>query len=557
MSPSRPILFMMVAALLMVAASAHAAPGSGRLAFSDPPLLEGTLSGEGAGEIHTADVDAVVEATGKKVQVLKVWYEREVLVNPLGPVRTTTSDVQTEWRNFSDAHFSLVDTKSGFEMLVHPSADATQRIMLPETPVAAELVAFAEPLIVADLGVSDQDRDDLHVFTYTAAGDRFPVQAGSLGAEGDFALFVGPADFTIAGTGGEGDSFSSGDFRTETSPTTYKETRVYHVVYFEAGALTLQAADAVAWLDQPTFTFDGTMTSTSATGTIDVDGRHYPLEAVPVTVGGDLVFAPRPIGQATPVEEESRHVGTSTPSGGQYRASSSDVEGEVTVLAIGGELPIPSQADLTVVATVGVLTLAGAVVLLTPKGQWVALSLLAPLYAKTDRSRLLDNESRDRIFQVIRSNPGINLSQIHRIADLGWGVTVYHLKMMEKNGLVFAETGPRDKCFFENEPRFRSLRSAIAALANKEPAQKIAHVVATHPGLTQREVVEQTGLTQRVVSYYVSRLAKQGLLERARDGNFVRYRPTEDLKEALAFVGHEGQVVEVSAPLEAHHSVHA
>lgn len=535
--------------ILLAATAVGGAPDSGRLAFASAPTLDGDLSAEGPGELHLRDVGARVQGSAAKVEVTRVWHEITVLHNPLGggPVSSDTSEVRREVYNFSDADFALSDTADGFEMLIFSDEDG--RISMPSTPVEAFLVeAYANPRLVVDpAGGDDHVHDDERVFTWESDGARFPLGAGHFSVDATHTLYVGAATFDVVADG-KATKFRSGTERTDTSPTSHREANVYHLIKVQDGVTTVDAADAVAWFAGPTLDLDGTLTSTAATGSIQMDDDRYTLEAVPVTMGGAITLTPEPVGAPQPKEREDLYIGTRTYSGGAYSGTTSPVDGELTVLAIGPDNPYMAETDLAVAASVGVLTLVGAVLLLTPHGKWAVLTIIAPFYAKTERDRLLDNESRDRIFQAIRNNPGINLSQIHRLADLGWGVTVYHLKMMEKNGLVFAETSARDKCFFENDPKFRALRTAISAIANRESAQRIAEAVVAHPGLSQRDLIGATGLTQRTVSYYVSRLTRQDLLETTRDGNFTRYRPTEPLVDALRMIDPAVERLDVTGP---------
>lgn len=534
---------LLVLALLLGASAVDAAPSSGQLAFSEVPTLQGLASAVGGGEIVLLPTLAQqLSGAALGATLTRVITEQTVVTNPVGGDLTVEApSTRTEDVPLGDVSLTLDSVGQSFRGLLFTQAGG--RLDAVESRLDdAPLTAFQSPaLIVDDYGPADSTREgEVGTFTYRADGARFPFETTAAAATGPMTLFLWDTELVVVDADGTENRYRSGNSRVAGEPGQTKMIREHHMLAITGGQTNLQGDRLVAWLSDPTFTFDGTLRGARASGAIDVEAVEHTLDAVSVTLVGSLQLRPVPTGKIEPVEEgDATHVGTSQPSDGRYAGARTTIDGDVTLLAIGTQQVLAQDTGLGVITAVGVLGLAGAVLLLAPNVKWTIFGVLTPLYAKTQRDRLLDNQSRERIFQAIRNNPGINLSQVHRVAELGWGVTVYHLKMMEKKGLIASLTHARDKCFFENEPRLLALREAIASIANKEPVQRIVRTVADQPGLSQRDVIAATGLTQRTVSYYLSRLSKTGLVAASREKNFVHYQPTDQLLRALEVVGNE------------------
>lgn len=519
-----------------LAVNVSAAPSTGDLSFDATPRIDGRLEVSGSGEVPLhANVPASLAGTGT-LTLTRVWTEETVLANPLGggDIRADTPDSRTEEVPIGAAAFALDATGAAFRGLLFTEPDG-RLDGSAERVEDVQLAAFRAPeLVVDDYGETREG--ETGVFTYRADGDRFPFIVDQVAATGAFTAFLFDAELVVTGQDGSQARYVSGSTREEQPGGTVRVVHEHHLLHVTDGSAAVDADALLAWLAEPTLTVDGRLRADAASGRVEIDNEAHSLDSVAVTLAGTFELRPVPVGDPVPQDDGRQHVGTSAPSEGRYTASRGAIDGDMTAFAIGNRQLLAGDGDAPLVAAAGVVGVAGAMLLLVPKVQWALAGLFAPLYAKTQRDRLLDNASRDRIFQAIRTNPGINLSQVNRLVDLGWGVTVYHLKMLEKNGLIVSESSARDRCFFENDPRFLELRKAIATIANREPVQRIVQTVVDAPGLNQGEVIAATGLTQRTVSYYLGRLAKEGLVETQRVKNYVHYEPTERLRRALDVV---------------------
>ncbi len=558
-------VLVVVIALVALAPDATATRNLGELETSDVPHVTGTLDATGAGEVQVRGTENLrLEATAGKLVVERISSVKSYVLMPNGAaIEVDNKPTETETFEFARSGLVLdgVDATDGFRTFL-----AGAPLKLRGTPDAPDQATFAvadrnvddlaltahkDPRLVTD-AVGGDAEDQPNLFTYRVDGVRFPLETDYVEATGTLGLLVEGGAFTVSASGTT-EVFHAGEWTEETGPNSYDAGTSWYLVKLE-NAEAWMAGNLVSWFAQPEVLLDGTLATQSATGHLKIEGQTVRDTDRPLKIDGQLRFLPQPAGTFVADSDVPNTVGTTEDADadnrpGTYQGISTPVSGMVRSLEFGAAVVSPNdKIDIvTATATVGFLGLLGAAFAATPNGKWLLAPALAPLYAKTEKDRLLDNASRERIFQAIRANPGINLSEVNRLAELGWGVTVYHLKMLEKNGLIFSYARTRDRCFFENTPRNRSLTDAISALANKERVQAIAQAVVRTPGRNQSQLIESTGLTQRTASYYLSRLAKDGLVERRREKNYTFYYPTNDLVEALPIVtGHEGDAAPVA-----------
>lgn len=175
---------------------------------------------------------------------------------------------------------------------------------------------------------------------------------------------------------------------------------------------------------------------------------------------------------------------------------------------------IPLDATMAAVgALVGGLAVAAALGLagLWATGKQGLFALLAPLYARLQTDEVLANRTRESIFRHVIEHPGVNVSEVVKEFGLGWGATVYHLRVLERSHLLTANKQGRQVCYFQNGGRYNGQMAGISALRNANAAL-VARVILTNPGIQQRAICKVTALAQPTVSWHLQRLEEAGLV---------------------------------------------
>ncbi len=541
----RPVIgFAVVAALVLSLAPALTAAAEpethAELTLGTDTMLTGVIHGEGTGEVQMfAGPRLQVEGSADEIVVEEYTLRSYVVDGPTGDIRRDDDVSEQTDHHFDDASLLLVAAAQGFESLLLAHDDDDRLILGPANISNVALNAYKEPgLLLDERGATPEHTEEENSnFTYVAQGDRFPLPTDETRAEGAPSLYFWNAEFKVEN--GDGSRhFIAGESRKEILPGYHEIERTFYLVRFEQGHVEAHGSHT-AWLDEPVIHLDGALTSTQADGTLNHKDETHHLDDVPLTATGKLVIAPTPSGPVAPIEQDAMHLGTSTPSSGTYDASSTTLSGSSVVIELGGMSVDDDRSSLVpVAATAGIVAIVGAAWALTPQGQWLVMGAAAPLYAKTQRDRLLESPQRERLLQAIQASPGIHISGLRQIAGLSWGTTVYHLRLMEKRELVVSVPRAGQRHFFVKTPRADAarLRSAVATIVGQQTAHRVAFAVLSMPGSCQKELAEHLSVSRRVVAHHIARLNKAELITKHREGGRVRCYPTSALSDALAIL---------------------
>lgn len=187
--------------------------------------------------------------------------------------------------------------------------------------------------------------------------------------------------------------------------------------------------------------------------------------------------------------------------------------------ARAAEAPLATEAYAIAAATALAL---GALAWCWPSIKHLAgRVLVAPLFAHVGRAEVFENGVRERIFALVKSEPGISASELSAQSGVSWGTTIYHLDVLEQNRMVVSVKDGRYRRYFVNGAG-ASEKEVISALRNPVSA-RIAQHVKSVPGLSQKDLASQTGLSPQALHWHANRLLKAGVVTKIRDGRVVRF----------------------------------
>ncbi|WP_297070806.1 winged helix-turn-helix transcriptional regulator [Thermococcus sp.] len=133
------------------------------------------------------------------------------------------------------------------------------------------------------------------------------------------------------------------------------------------------------------------------------------------------------------------------------------------------------------------------------------------------------NERTKLVLGFIKENPGLNFNEISRRLGLAKGDLQYHLHRLEKLGMITSRKGGLKRHYFPTGI-FSEREKDILALLSSENVRGIIMYMIAKPGVTQKELCEELGLSPPTVNYYIGKLQELGLVQSMRDGKFVKYQ---------------------------------
>ncbi|MDD5502263.1 MAG: winged helix-turn-helix transcriptional regulator [Candidatus Thermoplasmatota archaeon] len=148
-----------------------------------------------------------------------------------------------------------------------------------------------------------------------------------------------------------------------------------------------------------------------------------------------------------------------------------------------------------------------------------------PLFSKTLKDNALTHRTRSRIFKIIQSESGANISDIMKKADIAWGEAVHHLDVLESGGYVMSMKRGRSRRYFIKEGTQDYAAREISVVMRNRTAELIYNSIKRTPGINQRQLAEIAGIKHPAAIWHIKQLKGVGLVEERKEGRYTKYFP--------------------------------
>ncbi|WP_298668097.1 winged helix-turn-helix transcriptional regulator [uncultured Methanofollis sp.] len=165
-----------------------------------------------------------------------------------------------------------------------------------------------------------------------------------------------------------------------------------------------------------------------------------------------------------------------------------------------------------------------AQMVILPVESYVALHMWVSLgYRRITQKNILENDTRCRIYQIIREDPGIRRKDIARITRTNRGTLRYHLAALREAGKIAVEQAAGCCRYYENNGKYSGReRATLSALGNTTRREILENLLQT-PGLSRQEIAGRLGISGPAVSRHMDRLQKVGIVEKSMDGRAASF----------------------------------
>lgn len=150
-------------------------------------------------------------------------------------------------------------------------------------------------------------------------------------------------------------------------------------------------------------------------------------------------------------------------------------------------------------------------------------------YQRYDDSSPLDHAARRRLHKAVRTDPGVHLSAVSEAADLPLSTARYHLRVLEREGLVRGVKLRGKRRYFPPDVGSEAL---VASLADEATANVLWTLVEDGPASVS-ELAERLDRDPGTVSHHLDRLSDEGLVDRDRAGREVVSSATPEVEAAV------------------------
>lgn len=138
---------------------------------------------------------------------------------------------------------------------------------------------------------------------------------------------------------------------------------------------------------------------------------------------------------------------------------------------------------------------------------------------------------RQRLLDVIRNDPGINVRRLARIAGTGWTNCEHHLRRLEEQGLVRRRRIQGHWGMFATATVGAPHAEGVGLLRD-ERNWRIVEAVRRAPGCRQVDLAAQVYISPSSLCRRLQALDENGLIRRTGGHHDMRLFPTAELEEA-------------------------
>ncbi len=153
-------------------------------------------------------------------------------------------------------------------------------------------------------------------------------------------------------------------------------------------------------------------------------------------------------------------------------------------------------------------------------------------YAESTRH---ESVVRNDLVDLISFNPGINLSSIRNELQLSQGAVSYHLRRLEKGGVIYSYKGMKERRFYPasmgyNQVENRSAADEVRSIIANPTGARIIEILGRGDS-TQSQIVKEVGVSPSTVHWHMDRMEKVGIIRKRREGRTVIYGLSKALKD--------------------------
>lgn len=118
-----------------------------------------------------------------------------------------------------------------------------------------------------------------------------------------------------------------------------------------------------------------------------------------------------------------------------------------------------------------------------------------------------------RMYEYIQRNPAAHILEIAHVFGFAHPTVMYHLEVLEQDGLVLSLLWGKRRTHFDARARFTSWEKEMLAILALEEASAILAQVAASPGTFPKELARDLGLSETTIKRYVPALLRLHALQ--------------------------------------------
>ena len=149
------------------------------------------------------------------------------------------------------------------------------------------------------------------------------------------------------------------------------------------------------------------------------------------------------------------------------------------------------------------------------------------------RSNALANLNRERLYDFIKSCPGVYFNEIIKKTGLNRGTVKYHIDVLKTQNMIESYKANGKIRYFQNNFTYEEKDKAVIAALKNDVDQKIILEILNDQCITNKTLVEKIGVSASTISWHIRRLKGQGIVEDNRQGQYTTYNINSDYLNSM------------------------
>lgn len=143
---------------------------------------------------------------------------------------------------------------------------------------------------------------------------------------------------------------------------------------------------------------------------------------------------------------------------------------------------------------------------------------------------ILELETRRNIFELLKKNPGLHLSKIAKTLKLRVSLVEYHLRYLEKHGLLLSDTHTGFKRYIVAGETKSVQKKNFSILRQKNLLIIVLYLLKKNQA-NHKDILQQMDIAPATLSYHLERLVKNDIISVEKKGTSRIYqvRNSEEL----------------------------
>ena len=145
--------------------------------------------------------------------------------------------------------------------------------------------------------------------------------------------------------------------------------------------------------------------------------------------------------------------------------------------------------------------------------------------------KILEVESRRKIYQIVNSYAGEHFREIERKSKLATGLVQYHLNYLARQGLIKVEREGNNLRYFPKD--FKLENKKIMGFLRQKSIRDILLFILTHENCNHEQIVKFVKLAPSTVSWHLKKLEQENIIGFIKEGRKTFYNLLIDKDEVV------------------------